>query len=64
MPIRKINLLGICWLYYANRKAVKYAVSLSRLGSYSAITNLNVQLLTARSTIGIKYLSLTYLNSN
>jgi len=42
MPIRRINSLGICWLRYANRKAIKYVASLSRLGSYSTIINLNV----------------------
>jgi hypothetical protein len=41
MPIRRINSLGICWLRYANGKAVKYATGLSRLGSYSAVINLN-----------------------
>jgi hypothetical protein len=42
MPIRKINSLEIYWLRYANRKALKYAVGLSRLGSYSTIINLNI----------------------
>jgi len=42
MPIRRMNLLGIYWLRYANRKAIKYAVGPSRLESYSAVINPNV----------------------
>jgi len=42
MPIRRINSLRIYWLCYANRKAIKYAAGLSRLGSYSAIINPNI----------------------
>jgi hypothetical protein len=42
MPIRRINLLGIYWLCYTNKMAVKYTISLSRLGNYSAVTNLNI----------------------
>jgi hypothetical protein len=41
MPIRRINSLGIYWLRYAKGKAIKYAAGLSKLGSYSAIINLN-----------------------
>jgi hypothetical protein len=42
MPIKRINLLGIYWLHYINRKAIKYTISLSRLGSYFTIINLNI----------------------
>jgi hypothetical protein len=42
MPIRRMNLLGIYWLYYINGKAIKYTISLSRLGSYFTIISLNV----------------------
>jgi hypothetical protein len=42
MPIKRTNSLGIYWLRYANRKTIKHAVGLSRLGSYSAIINLNI----------------------
>ena len=45
--IRKINLLKIYWPHYANKKAIKYAINLNKLGSYSAVINLNIQLLTA-----------------
>jgi len=47
MPIRRMNSLGIYWLRYINGKAIKHVAGLSRLGSYSAIINPNVQLLTA-----------------
>jgi hypothetical protein len=42
MPIRRINLLKFYWLYYINRKAIKYIIDLSRLGSYFTIINLNI----------------------
>ena len=42
MPIKRINLLKIYWLYYINKKAIKYAISLNRLGSYFTMINLNV----------------------
>jgi hypothetical protein len=42
MPIKRMNLLGIYWLYYVNRKTIKYIIGLSRLGSYFTIINLNV----------------------
>jgi len=42
MPIKKTNSLGIYWLRYANRKTVKYAVGLSRLGSCFTIINPNI----------------------
>ena len=42
MPIKKINLLKIYWLRYTNKKAIKYAVNLSKLGSYSTVTNPNI----------------------
>jgi hypothetical protein len=42
MPIKRINLLGIYWLCYINKKAIKYAISLNGLGSYSAVINLNI----------------------
>ena len=42
MPIKRINLLKIYWLYYINRKAVKYAISLSRLENYFTVINPNI----------------------
>jgi hypothetical protein len=59
-----MNLLGIYWLHYINRKAVKYAIGLSKSGSYFAVTSPNIQLLIAWFTIGIKYLFLIHLNSD
>ena len=42
MPIKRINLLKIYWLYCINKKAIKYAINLSRIRSYFTIINPNV----------------------